>query len=184
MADGSAGPPQRPSWWRPRIADRAGFRADAMLDRAQTRVFRFLWTFLPQPEIAKDLRFQHLLASRFLSEAGQQSLLFGVLVSVAREGGSALEVALIGVSALLPPALFGLYGGAVADAIPKRAALAGAYALQALLCFVFPAVLGTELIAVMFLLFAVNTLPRYRGRPNRRCFPSWPMTLNWRARRR
>src|SRR5436309_5879354 len=163
MADGSAGPPQRPSWWRPRIADHAGFRADAMLDRAQTRVFRFLWTFLPQPEIAKDLRFQHLLASRFLSEAGQQSLLFGVLVSVAREGGSALEVALIGVSALLPPAILGLYGGAVADAIPKRVALAGAYALQALLCFVFPTVLGTQLFAVMFLLFAVNTLGQVSG---------------------
>jgi MFS family permease len=145
------------------MADRAGFRADQMLDQAQDRVFHFLWLFVPQPAIARDLRFQHLLASRFLSEAGQQSLLFGVLVSVAREGGSALEVALIGVSALLPPALFGLYGGAVADAIPKRAALAGAYALQALLCFVFPAVLGTQLIAVMFLLFAVNTLGQVSG---------------------
>jgi MFS family permease len=150
-------------WWRPRIADRAGFHADQMLDHAQSRVFHFLWLFVPQPAIARDLRFQHLLASRFLSEAGQQSLLFGVLVSVAREGGSALEVALIGVSALLPPALFGLYGGAVADAIPKRVALAGAYALQALLCFVFPAVLGTELVAVMFLLFAVNTLGQVSG---------------------
>ena len=134
-----------------------------MLDRAQDRVFHYLWLFVPQPAIARDLRFQHLLASRFLSEAGQQSLLFGALVSVARGGGSALEVALIGVSALLPPALFGLYGGAVADAIPKRVALAGAYALQAALCFVFPTVLGTHLVAIMFLLFAVNTLGQVSG---------------------
>ncbi len=134
-----------------------------MLDVAQDRVFHYLWLFVPQPAIARDLRFQHLLASRFLSEAGQQSLLFGALVSVARGGGSALEVALIGVSALLPPALFGLYGGAVADAIPKRVALAGAYALQAALCFVFPTVLGTHLVAIMFLLFAVNTLGQVSG---------------------
>ena len=88
-------------------------------------VFRFLWTFIPEPEIARDIRFEHLLASRFLSDAGQQAILFGALVSVARSGGSALEVALVGVAALLPPALLGLYGGAIADAIPRRVALAG-----------------------------------------------------------
>jgi MFS family permease len=145
------------------MVDRAGFHADRVLDEAQGRVFRLLWLFLPEPEVARDLRFQHLLASRFLSDAGQQSILFGALVSVARGGGSALEVALVGVSALLPPAILGLYGGAVADALPKRVALAGAYALQALLCFIFPAVLGTELLAIMFLLFAVNTLGQVSG---------------------
>src|SRR5206468_11964654 len=102
-----------------------------MLDVAQDRVFHYLWLFVPQPAIARDLRFQHLLASRFLSEAGQQSLLFGALVSVSRGGGSALQVALIGVSALLPPPLFRLSGGAVAGAIPKSPAPARAYALQA-----------------------------------------------------
>ncbi|MGH7606244.1 MAG: MFS transporter, partial [Gemmatimonadales bacterium] len=145
------------------MVDRAGFHTDRMLDHAQRRVFRFLWLFLPEPAIARDLRFEHLLASRFLSDAGQQAILFGALVSVARRGGSALEVALVGVSALLPPALLGLYGGAVADAIPKRVALAGVYALQALLCFVFPSVLGTELAAIMFLLFVINTLGQVSG---------------------
>jgi len=163
MPDLNTGPPQQRRWRRPRIADRAGFRADRALDEAQTHVFRLLWTFLPQPAIARDLRFQHLLASRFLSEAGQQSILFGALVSVARQGGSALEIALIGVSALLPPAVLGLYGGAVADAIPKRVALAGAYALQASICFVFPAVLGTELAPIMLLMLAVNTLGQVSG---------------------
>src|SRR6266545_1497079 len=140
-----------------------GFGADRMLDEAQARVFRVLWLFLPEPAIARDLRFQHLLASRFLSDAGQQAVLFGALVSVARGGGSALEVALVGVSALVPPALLGLYGGAVADAIPKRVALAGVYALQAVLCFTFPAVLGTELVAVLALILAVNTLGQVSG---------------------
>src|SRR6266540_1394351 len=122
-----------------------GFGADRMLDEAQARVFRVLWLFLPEPAIARDLRFQHLLASRFLSDAGQQAVLFGALVSVARGGGSALEVALVGVAALAPPALLGLYGGAVADAIPKRFALAGVYALQAVLCFTFPPRRGPRL---------------------------------------
>jgi len=163
MSDAGGTPPRRSFWGARWIVDRAGFRADWMLDETQSRVFRVLWLFLPEPAIARDLRFQHLLASRFLSDAGQQALLFGALVSVAREGGSAIEVALVGVSALLPPAILGLYGGTVADAIPKRVALAGAYALQALVCFTFPAVLGTDLVAVLALIFAVNALGQVSG---------------------
>ena len=163
MRDGEPETPGRPWWGRRWIVDRAGYGADRMLDEAQNRVFRVLWLFLPEPAIGGDLRFQHLLASRFLSDAGQQALLFGALGSGARDGGSALEVALVGVAALVPPALLGLYGGTVADAIPRRVALAGAYALQALLCFVFPAVLGTDLAAVLALIFAVNALGQVSG---------------------
>jgi Major Facilitator Superfamily len=162
MSDGSPEAPRR-RWWDRPVVDRAGMRADQILDRAQSRVFRFLWTFIPEPDIARDIRFEHLLASRFLSDAGQQAILFGALVSVVRGGGSALEVALVGVSALLPPALLGLYGGAVADAIPKRFALAGVYALQAVLCFVFPETVGTDLLAIMLLLLAINTLGQVSG---------------------
>jgi hypothetical protein len=121
-------------------------------------VFRFLWLFLPEPAIARNLRFQHLLASRFLSDAGQQSLAFGALVSVTRGGASSFEVSLVGVAGLLPPALLGLYGGVVADALPKRVALAGVYSVQALLCFLVPILLGTQLFDVLFLLLAVNSL--------------------------
>jgi MFS family permease len=134
------------------IVGAAGGRADAMLDRAQVQVFRFLWLFLPAPSIARDLRFQHLLFSRFLSEAGQQTLAFGALVSVARDGGSALDVALVGIAGLLPPALLGLYGGVVADQLPKRLALAGAYVGQALLCFAVATFFDTGDLTVMILL--------------------------------
>jgi MFS family permease len=140
------------------VADAQVTAADRVLDGAQARVFRFLWLFLPEPAIARDVRFQHLLVSRFLSDAGQQTVAFGALVAVAREGGSALEMALVGTAALLPPTLFGLYGGIVADALPKRTALAGAYAGQALLCLVAPLLLGTGLPAVLALIFCVNTL--------------------------
>ena len=150
------GEPRPWSWLG--IIGRAPARADRVLDEAQGYVFRFLWAFLPEPAIARDVRFQHLLFSRFLSTAAQESLAFGALVAVAREGGSALEVALIGVAALLPSALLGLYGGAVADELPKRVALAGAYTAQALLCFIVPPLFGTDLLVVVLLIFAVNSL--------------------------
>jgi MFS family permease len=136
----------------------AGLSADRVLDTAQGQVFRVMWLFLPEPDIARNLWFQHLLASRFLTEAAQQALVFGSAVSVAREGGSALEVALVGVAAILPPALLGMYGGAVAHTLPVRIALAGAYTGQALLCLLIPTVFGTGLGAVVVLLLLVNTL--------------------------
>ena len=70
---------------------------------------------------------RQLMVSRFLSEAGQQALTYGVLISVVRGGGNALDAALVGIAGLLPPALLGMHGGAVADALPKRLALAFAY---------------------------------------------------------
>jgi MFS family permease len=159
--------------WRDSIWARLGFvgqagtgfvgaasgRADRAIDRAQVEVFRVLWLFLPAPSIARDLRFQHLLLSRFLSEAGQQTLAFGALVAVALNGGSALDVALVGVAGLLPPALLGLYGGVVADQLPTRLALAGAYVGQALLCFVVAAFFDTSDLSVMIvLLLGFNAL--------------------------
>jgi len=138
-------------------------RADALLDHGQVRAFRFLWFFLPETSIAKQVRFQAVFASRFFSDAGQQALAYGALIAVVRGGGSAFDAALLGVAAVLPPALLGLYGGAVADALPKRIALAGVYNLQALICFAAPSLLGTDLVAMMALLFAVNTLGQISG---------------------
>lgn len=146
-----------------RVAASAGLSADRALDRAQGQVFRLLWLFVPEPEIARNLWFQHLLASRFLTDAAQQALAFGALVAVAREGGSAVDVALVGVAALLPPALLGMYGGAIADTLPVRVALAGAYAGQALLCLLVPQLFGTGLGTVLVLLFLVNTLGQVSG---------------------
>ena len=145
------------------LLDEAYRRADSLLDHGQRHAFRFLWFFLPEPSVVKDLRFQALLVSRFLSDAGQQGLAYGALIAVVRGGGSAFDAALIGVAALLPPALLGLYGGAVADALPKRIALAGVYNLQAVICFATPSLVGTDLGAMVFLLLAVNALGQVSG---------------------
>ena len=140
------------------VVGRVPAAADRALDQAQARGFRFLWAILPEPEIARDPRFQHILFSRFLSNAGQEALAFGALIAVARDNGSALELALIGVAALAPATLLGMYGGAVADELPKKLALAGAYSAQALLCFLVPSLLGTSLPVVLVLIFLVNTI--------------------------
>ena len=138
-------------------------RADRMLTRGEQRVFRFLWLFLPETSIARRPRFQYLLASTFFSDAGRDALRYGSLIAVVRESGSAFPAALIGVASLIPPALFGLYGGIVSDALPKRAALAVVYTLQATLCFAVPVIFGTDLRAMLFLVFTVNLLGQVSG---------------------
>lgn len=153
-------PPPRPIR---RLFDDAYLKADQALDRGQRQAFRWLWFFLPETSVAKDLRFQQIVASRFFSDAGQQALAYGALISVARSGGSALDLALIGIAALLPPALLGLYGGAVADELPARVALAGIYNLQALCCFLVPFFAGTDLWSIFALILAVNTLGQVSG---------------------
>ncbi len=153
-------PPKRP--FRQAFDD-AYLSADRVLDRGQRQAFRWLWFFLPETSVARDLRFQQIVASRFFSDAGQQALAYGALIAVARSGGSALDLALIGIAALLPPALFGLYGGAVADELPARVALAGIYNLQALSCFLVPVFAGTDLWSIFALILVVNTLGQVSG---------------------
>ncbi len=133
-------------------------RAVALLDHGERRVFRLFWVFLPETSIARGRRFQYLLASTFLSDGGRDALKYGALVAVTRSSGSSIDAALVGTAALVPAALLGMYGGAIADALPKRATLAVVYGLQAALCFVVPIFIGTDLTAVLILIFALNVL--------------------------
>ena len=146
-----------------RFLDEAYRRADHVLDRGQHHAFRLLWAFLPEPKIGRDPHVQQLIASRFFSEAGQQALTYGVLIAVVRDGGSALDAALVGIAGLIAPALLGMYGGAVADALPKRIALALAYNLQAGLCLLVVFFLGTDLLPVLLLIFGVSAIGQVSG---------------------
>lgn len=138
-------------------------RADKVLDRTQYHVFRLFYVFLPNATIIRRRRFQSVVVSRLLSDAGQQALAYGAIVATVRGGGSAFESALLGVAVVVPPTLFGLYGGTVADALPKRVALAAVYNMQAALCVLVPLLLGTDLAAAFFLLFAVHSLGQISG---------------------
>jgi MFS family permease len=134
-----------------------------MLSRGEQRVFRFHWLFRPETSIARRPRFQYLLASTFFADAGRDALRYGSLIAVVRESDSAFPAALIGVASLIPPAIFGLYGGIVSDALPKRAALAVVYTLQAALCFAVPTLFGTSLQSMLFLVFTINLLGQVSG---------------------
>lgn len=141
----------QPPWFSARRLERA-------IARGQTQIFRVLWFRVPPGSVAWNADFQALLASRFLSDLALQALLYGVLIQTARGDGSAFDAALIGTAYLLPGMLLGLFGGAVADAVPKRIALAGAYLVMGGLCFVIPGLFGTRFRSLLLVIFAVRTL--------------------------
>lgn len=128
-------------------------------------VLRILWWATPQSSVARDERFQRVLLSRFLSDSGAQALLYGALVAVVREQESSFYAALIGVAALIPPAVFSIPGGFLADRLPRRAALAAGYSAQAFLCFTIPFALGTGFVAIFILVLAVMSIAQISG-PN------------------
>lgn len=133
-------------------------RIDAALDRGQSRVFRVLWFMLPAGSVAWKPQFQALLASRFLSDIAIQALLYGSLIASVRSGGSEVDAALIGVAYLLPGVVLALYGGALADALPKRLALVGAYFVMGLLCFVIAGAFGTGFASLLLVILSVRAL--------------------------
>ncbi|MDA0256653.1 MAG: MFS transporter [Chloroflexi bacterium] len=131
-------------------------RLDAGFDAGQRRLFRVLWFMVPPGSVVWNMQFQALLASRFLSDVALQALLYSVLIDRARSGGGAVDAALVGAAFLLPGVVLGMYGGAVADALPKRAALVGAYLAMGVLAFLIPGLLGTGLLPLLLVLFAVR----------------------------
>lgn len=133
-------------------------RLDRAVDRGQARVFHVLWFMLPSGSVARDLQFQQLLASRFLTDIALQALLYGALITTVSEGGSAFDAALLGVAYLLPGVLLGMFGGIVADALPKRVALAGAYLTMGVLTLLIPLFFGTDFRSLLAVLFAVRVL--------------------------
>ena len=133
-------------------------RLDDAMDRGQAHIFRVMWFMVPPGSVARDVHFQALMASRFLTDIALQALLYGVLISTARNAGSAFDAALVGTAFLLPGVLLGLWGGAIADALPKRVALGGAYLIMAALAFLIPTFFGTDFRSLLLVLFSVRVL--------------------------
>jgi MFS family permease len=147
----------------PGVAPRAYRHAEPPTHHGERRVFRVLWFFLPETSIARSPRFQYIMASTFLSDGGRDALRYGALIAVARSTGSTIDTALVGVASLLPPTFLGMFGGAISDALPRRTALTLVYSVQGALCFIIPFYFGTDLRAVLFLVFAVNVLGQISG---------------------
>ena len=133
-------------------------RIDTAIDTGQATLFRILWFALPPQSIARDLGFQALLISRFLSDIALQALLFAALINSAQSQGNEADAALIGICFLLPGLVLGLWGGAVADAMPKRLVLTIAYLLMGFICFILPVSFGVDSSSLLLVLLLVRVL--------------------------
>lgn len=133
-------------------------RLDRVLDYWQAGLFRVLWFILPPESLLRTWRFQALVVSRFFTDVALQLLLYGALISTARGGGGTLDAAGLGVAFLMPGVVLGLYGGAIADALPKRVALALAYVGMALACFAVAWGSAAGFWSLSFVLFVVRAL--------------------------
>ena len=133
-------------------------RFDDAVSRGQDRLFRILWFAVPPESVARNLDFQALLASRFFADMALQALYYAALIASARAGDTAAHAAAIGVAFLLPGVVLGPWGGAVADAMPKRLALVGAYLAMGVLALLVPFGTGTGFVAMLAVIFLVRLL--------------------------
>ncbi len=113
--------------------------------------------------VLSNRRLWRLLGSRFLADAGVNALLYGALIAVVRESGSALEAAIVAAASLAPSALLALWGGTVADRLPRRQALSGAYALQAVLCLLAAVLADGGFVVMVALIFIVMSVGQVSG---------------------
>jgi MFS family permease len=133
-------------------------RVDAVVDAPHKAVFGLLGYVLPETSIARNFQFQYLMGAKFLADAGRDSVRYAAIVAVVYNGGSAFAAALIGLASLVPSVLFALYGGAIADSLPKRVALAAVYGIDAAICIFFPIVFGTGTGVLFLMVFLVASL--------------------------
>jgi len=121
-------------------------------------VFALLGLFIPDTSPMRDRRFQHLLSAKFLADAGRDSVRYAAIVGVVRDGGSPLASSFIGLASVIPAIIFALYGGAIADSLPKRTALGIAYSIDAALCIILPLFFGDGVLVMFMLVFMVTSL--------------------------
>ena len=139
-------------------------------ERTPLPAFRLFYVFLPETSLLKRIPFQLVIISRFFSEIGQEGVFYGTLVAVA-VNGSAFQASLIGAARVVPGAVLGLFGGAVADALPRRVALGLGYAGQASLCVIVPLAFGTDFLPLLLLVFAVSILDQLVGPSEKAVIP-------------
>jgi predicted MFS family arabinose efflux permease len=101
---------------------------------------------------------QIVALSRFLSRMGGQTLSYGIVVFLAAAGASQFQISLANSASYLAALLFGLQGGLLADSRPKRQILMFGFAVQAVLCFVTPFTLGTDVGDLLFVIFVTSAL--------------------------
>ena len=109
-------------------------------------------------QVLQDPAVQALVISRLVSVLGIATLSYGSMVYLASVGAPQMIISLMGGTRYLAALVFGIGGGALADAMSKRAAMVTAYALQAAACFIIPTVWGTSVPSLLLLTFVVAAL--------------------------
>lgn len=99
-----------------------------------------------------------LIVSRFATVLGLSTLSYGAMVYLATVGAPQATISMMGATRYLAALLFGIGGGALADAMSKRTAMVTSYLLQAAACFIVPTVWGTDVPSLVFLIFLVAML--------------------------
>src|SRR5215211_3703476 len=106
----------------------------------------------------QDPAVRALIGSRLASVLGIATLTYGAMIYLASIGAPQFVISLMGATRYLAALLFGIGGGALADAMSKRTAMVTAYALQAAACFIIPTVWGISGTSLIVLIFVVSML--------------------------
>ncbi len=86
------------------------------------------------------------------------TLAYGVMVFLAAEGAAQWQVSVVAATTYLSAVLFGIQGGLLADAMPKRVVIAGAYAAIGVACVVLPWMFGVGVGQLLVLMFLASAL--------------------------
>ena len=116
--------------------------------------------------------YRRLLFGDAVSVVGTQVTMVAVPIQVYDLTGSAAAVGLVGLAGLLPLIVFGLYGGAIADAVDRRSLVLVTTAGQALLAvvLVLQAVLQLERVGLLYAVVAVQAALFAMDSPARQAF--------------
>lgn len=99
-----------------------------------------------------------LAISRASNKLAQAVVSYGVMVYLATQGGTQLQISIVAASTYLSAVLFGLQGGLLADSLSKRIAIVGGYVSVALLCILMPIVFGTSVPQLLIITFVSSAV--------------------------
>ncbi len=99
-----------------------------------------------------------LAVSRAASKLATAIVSYGSMVYLAMQGATQLQISLVSASSYAAALAFGIQGGSLSDTLSKRMALVFGYIAQAALCFLVPIFWGTDVAALMFIMFFASAL--------------------------
>lgn len=97
-------------------------------------------------------------ASRAASKLAMAVVSYGSMVYLAEEGATQFQVSIVAASSYAAALFFGIQGGTLSDSLSKRIGLIFGYVAQALLCLLVPLFWGTDVGALMFIMFMASAI--------------------------